>query len=253
MWELYSEYYENVERETFDCDLAEKGSVFVATDSGSGDLVGFSTTLFYRHEYDRTAVDIYFSGDTIIRPEYWGQSALHRSVTGALLRRKLRHPFTPLYWHLICSGYRTYLTLVRNFPRHWPHHGRETPEWEAGLIDSICRARYGEDWKAEDGVVRFGPEQPVLKAGVAPLTDRVIAMPEVRFFLRINPGYLEGDELAMIARVDYRAMAGMVYKWLRRALRRRLMRASTRAQRPEGVVCYRLGEEDRHAVRAGRR
>lgn len=218
MWRLYAEFYDHVARSTFDRDLAEKTMVFLGTDAGTDDIVGFSTALFYEHRFLGHRVGIYFSGDTIIRPQYWGQTGLHRAVLRELLRWRWRHPFTPLYWHLICSGCRTYLTLVRNFPTHWPHHRHPTPEPVRGLIDSICRARYGPAWHRDRGVVSFGDVQPVLKAAVAPVTADLRALPEIAFFLNANPGYLRGDELAMIARVDGRAVRRMLGKWLRRAV-----------------------------------
>jgi len=220
MWQLYADFYDHVTYEAFLRDLAEKTLVFVGTDAGSGELVGFSTALLYHHRYGARRVGIYFSGDTIFRPRYWGQTAFHRAVTKQLLTWKLRHPLEPLYWHLICSGFRTYLTLVRNFPAHWPHHENPCPSWERGLIDSICQARYHSAWHPERGVVSFGGEQPVLKSAVAPITPDVLALPEVAFFVGANPGYRQGDELAMIARVDAGAVLAMAVKWLRKGLGR---------------------------------
>ena len=217
MWRLYARYYDHVDREVFGRDLAEKSLVFGGRDGGSGELTGFSTALFYQHRYAGTAVGIYFSGDTIVEPGYWGQTALHRAVVRTLLAWKMRHPLRPLYWYLICSGLRTYLSLVRNFPSHWPHHQHATPTWEAGLIDSLSRSRYGAAWHGGRGVVRLGAEQPALKRDVVPATPQLLALPEVAFFIRANPAYAAGDELAMIARVDARAVGGMVAKWLRKA------------------------------------
>ena len=221
MWRLYDQHYDHVDRATFERDLAEKTLVFLATDAGSGAVVGFSTALFYRHGQGGRSVGIYFSGDTIIHPRYWGQTALQRCVSATLLRWKVRHPFTRLYWYLICSGYRTYLSLVRNFPEHWPHHQQATPPWERALIDSLSHSRYGEAWKPGRGVISLGEGQPMLKTAVAPLTTGVLALPEVRFFIQVNPEYARGDELAMIARVNMRAVGGMAIKWLRRGLSRR--------------------------------
>src|SRR5437867_1980023 len=158
---------------------------------------------------------------TIDHPRYWGQTALHRCVIATLVRWKLRHPFTPLYWYLICSGYRTYLTLVRNFPEHWPHHQRVTERWERGLLHALSRSRYGDAYDAVRGVISFGERQPMLKTVVATLTNSALALPEVRFLTPVNPRHARGDELAMIARVNLRAVGGMALKWLRRALTRR--------------------------------
>lgn len=227
LWRLYETHYDQVARETFERDLAEKQLVFLGTDSATGAVVGFSTALFYSHPHDGRRVGIYFSGDTIVLPAYWGQSALHRAVVGTLMRWKLRHPSTPLYWYLLCSGYRTYLTLVRNFPEHWPRYDRATPEWEAGLLDSIGRARYGDAWKPERGVISLDGPQPVLKSWVAPFDDSVLRLPEVRFFVSANPGFAEGDELALIARASLPAAVTMTVKWMRRA-----RRGTRRVQRP---------------------
>jgi hypothetical protein len=231
MWELYSDHYANVNRPAFERDLAEKSTVFLGRDSGNDEVVGFSTALFCEHHYGGRKVGIYFSGDTIVHPSYWGQRALHRTVFLHLVRWKLRHPWTPLYWYLICSGYRTYLTLVRNLPHHWPHHERATPEWEAGLIDSISRARYPDAWKQESGVIAFGGEQPVVKPSVAPFTPAILALPEVKFFVRANPGYARGDELAMIAKVDLSAARKLLGRTRRR--RRRQGQSAHRASRPK--------------------
>jgi len=226
MWQLYADFYDHVDRPTFERDLKEKSLVFLGTDAISGAIVGFSTALFFTQRHAGRTAGVYFSGDTIVHPRYWGQTALHRAVVGELLRWKLRHPTKRLYWYLICSGCRTYLTLVRNFPTHWPHHARATPAWERGLLDAIGRRRYGAAWRVDRGVISFDGPQPVLKSAVAPITPDMLAFPEIAFFVRANPGHLEGDELAMVGRVDVRAVTGMVAKWLRKGLRRR--RAATR-------------------------
>jgi hypothetical protein len=183
----------------FDRDLAEKTCVFLGRDVLTGEVGGFSTARFYLHHSATRLVGIYFSGDTIILPAYWGEGGLHRAVMGAMARWKLAHPRIPLYWHLICSGYRTYLTLARNFPVHWPHHERPTPPEIRELLHSVCRRDMAMPGGPTDGVIAVEGPQPVLKAAVAPFTPAVLALPEVAFFVAANPGYADGDELAMLA------------------------------------------------------
>jgi hypothetical protein len=229
LWELYAQHYDNVRRDVFEADLANKQSVFVGVDARSGAVKGFSTAVIYQHRCAGRRIGIYFSGDTIVHPEFWGQKALHKAVLRALLRWKLRHPFTPLYWFLICSGYRTYLTMVRTFPEHWPHHARPLPEWERSVIDSIARERFGAAWHPErgGGVVSTDGPQAVVKQRVAPLTPELLAMPEIRFFLRVNPDCERGDELAMIGCVNANAYARFVLKlagrWVQRLVGRLVM------------------------------
>jgi hypothetical protein len=228
MWELYAGHYDHVRRDTFDADLFEKDRVFLGRDSGNGELVGFSTATIYSHRDSGREIGACFSGDTIILPEYWGQRALHRAFALWLLGWKLRHPLVPLYWFLICHGYRTYLSMVRYFPDHWPHFERGLPASKQALIDSLGRERFGASWIAERGVVRFGQDQPVLRATVAPFTGAVLDLPEIRFFVAANPGYAEGDELAVIGRVNLAFARGLVRKFLFRG------RAAHGARGPAG-------------------
>lgn len=233
MWGLYAGHYDHVRRDTFEADLYEKDRVFLGRDSGSGELVGFSTATIYAHHCDGRKIGACFSGDTIVRPEYWGQRTLHRAFTLSLLSWKLRHPRTPLYWFMICHGYRTFLSMVRYFPDHWPHFERGLPAPKRALIDSLGRERFGAAWDPARGVVRFGPRRPVLRANVAPFTGPVLDLPEIRFFVAANPGYAEGDELAMIGRVNLAFLRGLLRKFLPR--RRTARVASGLARRPAPV------------------
>jgi len=235
LWRLYDDHYDHVHRLSFERDLAEKQCVFLGRDRASGEIVGFSTALFYRQVHAGRAFGIYFSGDTIIHPRYWGQRALHNAVFRSLLGWKLRHPATPLYWFLICSGYRTYMTLVRNLPNHWPHHARPTPAWEASLIDAVSAARYGAAWKPDRGVIAHPGPQPVVRHATAPVTTAVLELPEVQFFVRANPGHLEGDELAMLGRLDGDAIVAV----LQRALRRRPAQRRSPRGAPRGAPALR--------------
>jgi hypothetical protein len=221
MWRLYEAYYDNVSHDVFERDLAEKDFVFLAFDRADRLHVavkGFSTAMVYEHSYRGETVGVLFSGDTIIDPEYWGQTALHRAFLATGVRWKLDNPGRRLYWLLICSGCRTYLTMARNFPEHWPHYRRGLPDWERGLIDSIARSKFGASWRPERGVVAVDAAQPKLKDHVAPFTDDVRAMPEIRFFERVNPGHDRGDELAMLGLVDLGLAMRFGWKLARRWL-----------------------------------
>jgi hypothetical protein len=221
MWGLYDAFYDHVDRATFDADLEQKGFVLLGTEDDTGMIGGFSTVAFFTQEHQGRRVGFYFTGDTVFHPRYWGRKDLHWATLKEWIRWKLLHPTTPLYWYLICSGHRTYLSLVRNFPTHWPHHQRSTPPFERGLLDAIGRRRFGDLWKPARGIISTGGTQPVFKASVAPLDDSIRALPEIQFFLEKNPDHERGDELAMIALVDAAAVAWMAGRWIARLLPRR--------------------------------
>ena len=232
MWELYAAFYENVDRVRFEADLRQKDCVFIGTEPQSGRVGGFSTAKFYLLTHAGRRVGVYFSGDTMVHPDYWGDRSLHRALVPTLLAWRLRHPMRRLYWHLTCNGWRTFLTLAHSFPEYWPHPERGLPEWEASLIDEISRRQFGDLWQSGAGIVR---DDVRLKSGASPFTSDVRAVPEVQFFLQRNPHYDRGDELSMIGRVNLRFFLRAASKVLR-ALRRRRRHPHLSRRIPESTV-----------------
>ena len=218
MWTLFDRYYADVARPDFVRDLREKDDVILLIDRNLGTLAGFSTIRAYERTVLGRRVTVVFSGDTICDARYWGQRALHGAFLRWVLRRKLAHPFTPLYWFLISKGYKTYLLLARNFPEHWPRHDRATPPWQAALLDELARERYGDAWQPERGILSFTVPHGRLRAAVAPIGEAERGDPQIRFFADRNPRAAEGDELCCLGRVD----AALVLNYLGRNVRRAL-------------------------------
>ncbi|MGZ6142344.1 MAG: hypothetical protein ACXWLM_03345 [Myxococcales bacterium] len=206
MWTLFRQYYTETTREKFEHDLAEKDHVLVLRDP-AGAIQGFSTLKRLRGEVMRRRFVAVFSGDTIVARAYWGQTALQRAFLSYVMRVKLAHPLTPVYWFLISKGYRTYLLLSRNFPEHWPRYDRATPAWQAAMIDALAGARYPEAFCPGRGVLRFPTSQGRLREHVAPIDAALLEQPDIRFFVEKNPGHACGDELCCLGRVD-------VWLWL---------------------------------------
>jgi len=221
MWQLFAQSYDDVSREQFEADLAVKNAVFVGFDTGDGSFQGFSTFELYEHRLGADRVCVLFSGDTMLRPAYWGQTAMQAAFAGVALRQLLRHPLTPLYWFLTSMGYRTYLVMARNFPgRYWPRHDAPTPRSIDALIASLARHRYGTAWDEGRRVIRFARSQGALAAHVAPITAEVRALPEVDFLVARNPDYQRGVELACVARITLRDLARAALKMARKIVRR---------------------------------
>ena len=230
MWKLYETFYKNADRNRFRRDLERKDCVFLGIGRDSQRVLAFSTARFYTVRHNGREVGVYFSGDTMVDPRYWGRHVLQRRVVPALLAWRLRHPLRRMYWHLTCNGYRTLLTLANSCTEYWPHPFRLLPDWEAGLIDRISQDQFGSAWSADDGVVR---DDARLKEGVAPFTAEVRAIPVVDFFLRRNPGFSRGEELSMVGRVNL----GFFLRACRKLLRMfpRFHRTRGRSRSPTGA------------------
>lgn len=237
MWRVFSRYYAEVSRPTFEADLDEKDDVILLSDSGDRSLQGFSTLKLFEETVSGRRCLAIFSGDTIVDEAYWGQRALHRRFIRYVVMHKLRRPHLEVHWFLITKGYKTYLLLARNFPSYWPRHSARTPPHEAVLLDRLARRKFGEAWKPERGVLEFAQAMGRLKEGVAPIDRALMQDPDVRYFAQRNPGHQRGDELCCLGRVDLELWAA--FTW--RLVRRTFARTGDRARRLWSLAAAALG------------
>jgi hypothetical protein len=205
MYELLSTYFESTVRSRFEDDLAEKESAVVLRDSTNGMIQGFSTIARMEITVDSRNIVAFFSGDTIVAKEYWGETILSRLwsqtvfAEGDLIRAE--RPSTEVFWFLICSGYKTYRFLPVFFREFYPCPTSPTPDNFKRILGALGSARFGDEYDADAGIVRFTHATP-LREGIAEITDRRLSDPMVAFFNSVNPGHARGDELACITAIS---------------------------------------------------
>jgi hypothetical protein len=217
---LFAAVYDGTDRSRFVRDLSEKQWVILLHDRESGALRGFSTVLLRDIVTSRGPAQLFFSGDTVVHPAYWGQKVLQLATARLLLSLKLRAPSRPLYWFLISKGYRTYLLLANNFPRSIPRVGSADDPVLRALLSDIARERFGEAYDASTGIIRNGGAHEYVRTGVAPVSESALRNRHVRFFVDRNPDHATGDELACLAVVRVRdLMRSMARFTMHRALR----------------------------------
>jgi hypothetical protein len=205
MYALLCVYFAGTERPRFDADLDEKDTVLLLRDSSSGHVQGFSTLMRMNADVDGESIVAFFSGDTIIDRSYWGETILSRIwaqvVFGAVDALARECPGTRAYWFLICSGYKTWRFLPLFFRQFYPHADGPTPPGSQRILDTLGARKFGDQYIAGSGIVRFHSATP-LRHGVAELTDQRLRDPHVAFFARVNPGHADGDELACLAELS---------------------------------------------------
>lgn len=221
--------YEGVDEERFRADLARKQYVILLFDKQDGALAGFSTIALELIDHQGRQVEVLFSGDTVIHPDYWGQKVLDGAFSRFLFWRKLRRPFQPLRWLLLSGGYKTYLIILRYFAGAFPRRGLTPKAEDVAFVDTLCRRWWPEQYDPQAGIVRMQGHYKV-KAGIAPVDAEALADPDIAFFVERNPGHIEGDELVCIADVKVwellRAFARIIGKRLGLISRARTHRPS---------------------------
>jgi hypothetical protein len=199
MWQIFQEHYDQAERDIFKRDLDGKNWVVLVRDEQQA-IQGFSTLALYETTVAGRPHSVVYSGDTIIRPEFWGTPELPRTWIKTVLRASAGM-VQPLYWLLISAGYKTYRFLPIFFKEFYPCYNCPTPPDVQALMDQLARQRFGSDYSAETGIARFRVGATPLRAGIAEVTEERLKDPHVAFFVGRNPGHAQGDELVCLTQV----------------------------------------------------
>lgn len=201
MYCLLCDHFSNTSRQRFEADLAEKEWVILLRERRGGAVQGFSTLMRLEEQSGGERVTAFFSGDTIIHRDFWGETVLPRLWSRHVFRLAAAMPERKVYWFLICSGYKTYRFLPVFFREFHPRFDRATPPPLRELMDSLGYRKFPDEYDGASGVVRFREPSP-LKEGIADITAKRLADPHVAFFERVNPGHVRGDELVCLTEIS---------------------------------------------------
>jgi hypothetical protein len=200
MFNVFCEHFEQTTFEIFTRDLNGKNWVILIRDAEQNAIQGFSTLALFETDYEGRRISVVYSGDTIIRREYWGTPQLPSRWIKTVLE-KSANMAQPVYWLLISSGYKTYRFLTVFYSEFYPRHDKPTPPEMQALMDHLACERFGEEYLKDLGVVRFKNGATPLREGVAAVTEERLHDPHVAFYIERNPGHINGDELVCITRV----------------------------------------------------
>jgi hypothetical protein len=196
MLSLLAAHFDGVCEAQFRRDLDAKDWVLRILRDGM--LVGFSTLQAYATIHAGRAINVIYSGDTIMSPEAWGSPALARGWIALVRAIQAERPTEPWYWLLLSSGFRTYRFLPVFWREFWPRHDAAPASDVCDLMMALARARFGDAYDEDAGIVRF--ERPHrLRSHLAAIPEGRDGDPHVRFFLDRNPGHQCGDELVCLA------------------------------------------------------
>lgn len=201
MFAVLDAHFLRVTRDSFERDLAEKTWVILIEDPERHDLVGFSTMMAMNGTLDDRAYQVIFSGDTIIERRYWGETVLGRFWIHFLTRKAAEVPDRETWWFLTTMGHRTYRVLPLFFREFHPQESAPIPLWEKKLLDHLGRVKFGDSYDPDRGIIHFDPPREHLRPELREEADSQRGHAAIRFFVKKNPGFHEGDELACLARV----------------------------------------------------
>lgn len=180
-------------------DFEEKEAVMILRkEHAGGAIVGWSTLLVLTLALPDEEVKAVFSGDTVVLPEYRSGTGLGVELVRYFLRAYERFPHHKVYYILTTKGWRTYKIMPFFFQEFAPRCDRPTTPDEKMLMDAFGKQKYPGHYHAETGIITYS-SQRVRPEGIDAAPPRPDA--HAAFFLRRNPGYLDGHELVCVARI----------------------------------------------------
>ncbi|MFN8554259.1 MAG: hypothetical protein U0103_22515 [Candidatus Obscuribacterales bacterium] len=212
MFNLYRRNYDGGEPSVFFRDLDAKNCAVVLRDE-SAIIRGFSTVVVYDENFAGKPVRVLYSGDTIIEPAYWGQNQMSKAWLELAGSIKQEAPDTPLYWLLIVKGHRTYRYLSLFSNDYYPRHDVETPVEMQSLMNHLATRKFGDQYDATAGLVKFSGCRSYLSADLASIPDKDSGRLDVQYFLSRNPKYYEGDELLCVCELSADNLTRLARQW----------------------------------------
>jgi hypothetical protein len=180
-------------------DFEEKDAVIVLRkEHGEGEIVGWSTLMVLTLALPGEEVKGVFSGDTVVLPEYRSGTGLGVELVRFFRRAYEQFPEHKVYYILISKGWRTYKIMPFFFKDFAPRFDRPTTHYDMMLMNAFGEKKYPQHYDPETGVITFSPQRVRAES-----VDAAPAKPDrhAEYFLRRNPGYLDGHELVCVARI----------------------------------------------------
>lgn len=208
-------HYANTFPDDFTRDLYNKSEVILLFDSTSDELVGFSTQHIFPFKISGKEILVLFSGDTIIRKEYWGSLQLSIAFGEIMTNAINENPDREFYWMLNPKGARTFKFLPVYFIEYYPNHKIRTPDDIKSIIDALGYHLYPERYDPIHGVIRALPEGQYLRKEFH--QSEITSNKALNSFFSLNPGYVNGDEIVCLTRLSYDNIRPYIKKVLIRA------------------------------------
>jgi hypothetical protein len=200
MYRLFTTHFERVSEYRFRVDLERKDWVIRVRDGKT--LLGFTSLQLLPACTAARALNVLYSGDTIMRPEARSTTLLARTWIDSVRRISELHGAAHMHWLLLVSGFRTYRLLPVFWREFFPSCTQATPDEVRDTVTELAGTLFGAGYDARAGVVRFDNPQP-LRPELSRIPESRLADPHVRFFASANPGHAAGDELVCWTRLTH--------------------------------------------------
>jgi GNAT superfamily N-acetyltransferase len=192
-----------------------------------GRLVGTTAVRRVQVQVGSEEVRVIYTYMVAIDPAYRRVNLTAKMGVRTFLIERLSAPRRALYWLALAASPAGYLQMARNFPTCWPRPGASFPEAERSVLVQALECLGMDQVESFEGCFRLRDEFGVSDQEQAP-HRWAGADAEIDFFLRVNPDYQRGSDLACLCPLGFASVAeGAMRQVLRRIRLPRLTRRTT--------------------------
>lgn len=184
---------------------------------GAGEIVATTAVrLLQVRDAGRAAIVIY-TAMVAVDPAHRRCGLIQQMGLRSFLLARARTPFRPIYWLSLSASPAAYMQMARNFATFWPRRDQPMPAFARAVLDQALGSLGITAIEQVEGCYRLPDEFGVSDRAQDPSRwDRSDA--DVDFFLRVNPGYQRGSDLACLCPLGLgRLVAGAIRQALRPA------------------------------------
>ncbi len=196
LFRLYEQIFVGAERERFEHKVTNPPARWTriqVTRNEDGEAVGYCAVHLFDVEL-RDGAHTVFRGEAGILREYRGSGATFGFGFAEAIRYKLMHPFEKVWFFCVLVHPSSFHVLSGRFHEIYPSHRRETPPKIQAFMRDLADAFGDRRLKAGDPDIRQGGSITRDSEDETAFW-RACGKPDVRFFLKANPGYREGHSL----------------------------------------------------------
>jgi hypothetical protein len=229
LYRIHCQIFAGVSEDNFHANVivppADRNLVQLYLDS-DGEMAGYCAVHRFRRRLRGREISV-IRAEAGLRPEFRGRGATYWFGITYALRLKLRHPLTPVYYLGTLVHASSYHLFCKYFPWVYPAPGRPRPDdmrvLALSLIDSFDRPAVDPADPLVRDVGWITLETPQESA-----LNRQTDLPDVQYYLRRNPGYVNGHGLVVLVPLSLPNILGAVAARLWECLRHRIGRRPPR-------------------------
>lgn len=214
---LVSMMESDVDISQFQMVLLSYKFVIVCRERTDGSLRGVMLMGIDHRENQGEKYTLFRLGLAFFQKYYQGGPLLYYVLAYHVLWQLLCHPLTPVYITGKAFSYKSYLTMAKNIDNFYPRYNIKTPPFEQKVIDDFALSIKSPDEVYDPRRCVLERTHTAMKEFVAPIVDRDLNNPHIKFFQETNPGWRQGHQLIIIGRVTWGDLLRMFFKAITKA------------------------------------